>query len=250
MSNSTMSTTKIEEMGETGANLWFQLYVQKDRGTTRNLVQRAEAAGFTALVITVDVPMPGYREYIMRHPLILPGGIVMANLTDYWNADRYPSINQYVADQFETTLTWSDMEDFANMTSMPILLKGILRPDDAQRAVASGVAGIIVSNHGGRQLDTVPAGIEALPYIMDVVEDAVEVLVDGGVRRGTDILKALALGARAVLIGRPVLWGLAVDGQAGVERVFNILRTEYDIALALSGLTSSRDVSHDILFKP
>jgi len=250
MTTSTISTTSIEDLGATGANLWFQLYVLKDRGTTKNLVQRAEAAGFTALVITVDVPIPGYREYLMRQPLVMPAGMTLANLTDYWDEARYPSIHQYVAAQFDSSLTWSDIEDFVSSTSLPVLVKGILRPDDAQRAVASGVAGIIVSNHGGRQLDTVPAGIDVLPSIVDVVEDAVEVLVDGGVRRGTDILKALALGARAVLVGRPVLWGLAVHGQAGVENVFNILRTEYDIALALAGLTSSRKVSGDIIFKP
>jgi 4-hydroxymandelate oxidase len=130
------------------------------------------------------------------------------------------------------------------------LVKGILRPDDAERAVASGAAGIIVSNHGGRQLDTVVTGIEALPYVVEAVDEAVEVLVDGGIRRGTDIVKALALGAKAVLIGRPVLWGLAVDGQAGVEKVFAILRQEYDLALANAGVQSSKAVPRDIIFKP
>ncbi|MDQ7024210.1 MAG: alpha-hydroxy acid oxidase [Anaerolineae bacterium] len=249
MTLSTMSTTSMEEVSKIGANMWFQLYVHKDRGMTKNLIERAEAAGFSALVVTVDLPVVGYREALMRQPLVVPDGMELANLAQYWNQDEYPSVNHYVAAQFDPSLTWADIEDFVSSTTLPVLIKGILRPDDAERAVASGASGIIVSNHGGRQLDTVVTGIEALPYVVEAVDDAIDVLMDGGVRRGTDILKALALGANAVLIGRPVLWGLAVDGQAGVEKVFAILRKEYDIALANAGVQSSKSVPRDIIFK-
>ncbi len=250
MTSSTLSTTSIEELGTTGAALWFQLYVHKDRGLTGSLVERAEAAGYKALMMTVDAPMQGYREVNVRKPVVLPEDAVLANLTDYWDRTIYPTISQYVGSQFDTSLTWKDLQNFVTSTQLPVLVKGILRPDDAQRAVDCGVAGIIVSNHGGRQVDTTVTGIEALPYIVEAVADRVEILVDGGVRRGTDILKALALGARAALIGRPVLWGLAVEGQAGVENVFAILRREYDIALGLSGVTSSQHVPRDVIFQP
>ena len=248
MTLSTMSTTSIEEVGKTGANCWFQLYVHKDRGMTKNRIARAESAGFSALVVTVDVPVVGYREALLRQPLVVPQGIELPNLTEYWNREEYPTVNHYVSAQFDPSLTWADIQDFVNSTSLPVLIKGILRPDDAERAIATGAAGIIVSNHGGRQLDTVVTGIEALPYVVEAVDQAVDVLVDGGVRRGTDILKALAFGAKAVLIGRPVLWGLAVKGQAGVENVLAILRREYDIALANVGVQSSTTIPRDIIF--
>lgn len=247
MISSTMSTTSMEDLSTTDAPRWFQLYVHKDRGATRSMVQRAEAAGFKALVVTVDLPVQGYRDAVERMPVVLPEGVTLANLVDYWDRALYPTITNYVHNQFDTSLTWKDLEAFASSTSLPVLVKGILRPDDAKRAIASGAAGIVVSNHGGRQLDTVPAGIEALPYVVDAVQNQAEIIVDGGVRRGTDIIKALALGARAVLIGRPVLWGLAVDGQAGVERIFAILRHEYDLAMALCGVTSSQKVTRDLL---
>jgi 4-hydroxymandelate oxidase len=248
MTTSTLSTTSMEDLSATGAPLWFQLYVHKDRGLTRSLVQRAEAAGFKALMLTVDVPVQGYREAGLRQPLVLPAEFTLANLVDYWDRARYPGLNEYVASQFDPSVTWADVEAFSSSTSLPVLIKGILRPDDAKQAVASGAAGIIVSNHGGRQLDTVPAAIEALPYVVDAVSGAVEVLIDGGIERGTDILKSLALGARAVLIGRPVVWGLAVEGQAGVQNIFTILRREYDIAMALCGVTSSQKVPRDLIF--
>lgn len=247
MTTSTLSTTSIEELSTTGARLWFQLYIHKDRGLTRSLVQRAEASGCEALVITVDVPVIGYREYMMRHPLALPNDLELANLVDYWDRERYPLINQYVAAQFDPSVTWRDIEALASTTKLPVVVKGILRADDARQAVVHGASAIIVSNHGGRQLDGVPATISALPYVADAVGHQCEVLVDGGIRRGTDILKALAAGARAVLIGRPVLWGLAVNGEAGVTHVLDILRREYDIALALGGVTSSAAVSKDLL---
>lgn len=245
---STLSTTSLEELGKTGANLWFQLYVLKDKAVNHSLVKRAEDAGFSALVVTVDAPVPGYREALIRQPLVLPELLKLDNLTEYWDSSKYANISEYFASQLDTALTWVDIEDLVSSTKLPVLIKGILRPDDAERAVASGVAGIIVSNHGGRQLDTAVTGIEALPYVVEAVDEALEILVDGGVRRGTDILKALALGAKAVMIGRPVLWGLAVEGQAGVEKIFAILRQEYDIALANAGIKSSKTISRDIIF--
>jgi 4-hydroxymandelate oxidase len=246
---STLSTTSLEELGRTGANLWFQLYVLKDKSVNQSLIKRAEDAGFSALVITVDAPVPGYREALIRQPLVLPETLIPENLAEYWDNTRYSNISEYFAAQLDTAITWADLEDIASNTKLPILLKGVLRPDDAERAVASGVAGIIVSNHGGRQLDTAVSGIEALPYVVEAVDEAIDILVDGGVRRGTDILKALALGAKAVMVGRPILWGLAVEGQAGVEHIFAILRQEYDIALANAGITSSKTITPDIIFK-
>jgi len=244
---STLSTTKMEDVSATGVNGWFQLYVHKDRGLTRELVRRAEASDFTALVVTVDVAVSGYREYLVRNPLSLPDGVGLETLIDYWDQDKYPNINAYVGSQFDPSLTWDDIEAFVKQTDLPVFVKGILRPDDAREAIERGVKGIIVSNHGGRQLDTVPATIDVLPSIAGAVFGQCEVLVDGGIRRGTDILKALALGAKAVMLGRPVLWGLAVDGQTGVGDVLTILRREYDIAMALAGCTSSRSISRDIV---
>lgn len=246
---STLSTTKLEDVSALGVNSWFQLYVHKDRGLTRELVQRAESSGYQALVVTVDVAIPGYREYLIRNPLILPEGIAPENILQYWDQDKYPSTSAYVAAQFDASLTWDDIETFVSETRLPVLVKGILRADDALEALKRGVAGIVVSNHGGRQLDTVPATIDVLPDIVDAVDGGCDILVDGGIRRGTDILKAIALGAKAVMVGRPVMWGLSVDGQAGVEDVLNILRREYDIALALAGCMSADAVTRDLILR-
>lgn len=244
---STLSTTRMEYMPATGVNSWFQLYVHKDRGLTRELVNRAEASGFTALVVTVDVPVSGYREYMVRNPLVLPDGVNLETLIDYWNPETYPNVSAYVASQFDASLTWDDIEEFTAQTKLPVLVKGVLRADDAREALKRGVAGIVVSNHGGRQLDTVPATIDVLPDIAEAIDGRCDLLVDGGIRRGTDIVKALALGAKAVMLGRPILWGLAVDGQAGVADVLTILRREYDIALALVGCTSSTAIPRDVV---
>lgn len=244
---STLSTTKLEDVSATGVNSWFQLYVHKDRGLTRELVQRAEASGYQALVVTVDVPVAGYREYLIRNPLRLPDNIQLETLKEYWNQDEYPSINAYVAAQFDPSVTWDDIEEFASQTTLPVVVKGVLRADDALEALNRGVAGMVVSNHGGRQLDTVPATINVLPEIAEAVDGRCELLVDGGIRRGTDIIKALALGAKAVMLGRPILWGLAVNGQAGVDDILTIIRREYDIAMALSGCTSSESIPRDLV---
>jgi 4-hydroxymandelate oxidase len=158
------------------------------------------------------------------------------------------AIAAYAASQLDPSLTWEDLDWLASITSMPIMVKGILRADDAQRAIDHGAVGLILSNHGGRQLDTTPAAITVLPHIMDQIGDSAEVLIDGGVRRGTDILKAIALGARGVMLGRPALWGLSVNGQAGATHVLEILITEFDRAMALSGCRTVDEITSDLIF--
>jgi len=250
---STLSTTRMEEVAPLGNGpRWFQLYVYKDRGVTLSLVERAEAAGFTALELTVDVPVLGQREADVRNRFHLPDGLTAANLIDP-ESGRVPDVPgqsglaAYVARLQDDNLTWSDLEWLRSHTRLPVLVKGIIRGDDAQRALDCGVAGIIVSNHGGRQLDTARPTIHALPEVVDAVAGRAEVLMDGGIRRGTDILKALALGARAVQVGRPVLWGLAVDGEAGVRHVLELLRTEFDLALAMCGCHGVAEITRDLI---
>jgi len=243
MTVSTVSTWTLEEIAAAAAGpRWFQLYVYKDRALTRDLVTRATAAGYRALVLTVDSPWLGRRERDVRNHFTLPPGLTIKNFETArgraaqatgWGGDS--DFATYIRDLFDASLTWDVIGWLQSITPLPILVKGILTPEDARLAVAAGVSGIVVSNHGGRQLDGVEASITALPRVADAVGDAVEVLLDGGVRRGTDVLKALALGARAVLIGRPYLWGLAADGEAGVRRVLELLRAELELAMALSG---------------
>jgi 4-hydroxymandelate oxidase len=250
---STMSTVSMEEVARlsTGPR-WFQLYVYKDRGVTRSLVQRAEAAGFTALVLTVDVPVLGQREADVRNRFHLPDGLTAANLVDP-ELGKVPDVPgqsgfaAYVARLQDDNLTWSDLEWLRSQTRLPVLVKGIIRGDDAQHALDCGVSGIVVSNHGGRQLDTTRPTIHALPEVVEAVAGRAEVLMDGGIRRGTDILKALVLGARAVQVGRPVLWGLAVNGEAGVRHVLELLRTEFDLALAMCGCHNVTEIAHDLI---
>jgi 4-hydroxymandelate oxidase len=249
----TLATTSIEEvMAIATGPVWFQLYVFRDRALTASLVQRAEAAGCKAVVLTIDVPVPGKRERDVRNRFTLPEHLFLKNL---WPAglEELPKgvadsgLAAYVAANFDSALTWKDVEWLAQITRLPILVKGILRADDALSAINHGAAGIVVSNHGARQLDTTPATISVLPEIVDAVASAVEVYVDGGIRRGTDVLKAIAYGARAVLIGRPILWGLAVGGEAGVKCVLEILRQEFDLAMALSGCPSLTAITRDLV---
>jgi 4-hydroxymandelate oxidase len=217
------------------ARRWFQLYVFRDRQISLDLVAQAREHGYEALVITVDFPVGGWRErdrrsgFRVEHPVAVnPGGTPMST--------------EELFAQHDPTLSWDDIAEFAQTAGMPVLLKGILRPEDAELAVSAGAAAIIVSNHGGRQLDTVLSGADALPPVVDVVGDRIDVLVDGGLRRGWDVAKALALGADAVLVGRPLLWGLARDGQAGAEAVLRQLLEELDTTLALLGCPNARDL--------
>jgi 4-hydroxymandelate oxidase len=248
---STMATTSVEEIAaQTKGPLWFQLYVHPDRGFTRNLVKRAEAAGCQALVLTVDTPVVGLRYREMRIKFSLPPGMDrphLRGLPDVPTGHLPPGKTIYSA-LFDSKLTWKDIEWLRSFVRVPVLLKGILNPEDADLAVRSGVDGIIVSNHGARNLDTVPATIDVLPLIVERVKRSVPVLIDGGIRRGTDVLKALALGANAVLIGRPYLYGLGLMGSKGVILVIDILRRELETAMALTGNTSIKTISRSTIF--
>lgn len=249
---STMASVSIEEIAAaTKQPPWFQLYVQPDRGFTKALVQRAEAAGCQALVVTVDTPIPGLRNREERIKFALPPGIERPNLKGLNTAgsSHLPKENEIYNALFDARLTWKDVEWLRSLTRLPVLLKGVLNPDDADQAVKSGASGVIVSNHGSRNIDTLPATIEALPEVAAKVAGRIPVLVDGGIRRGTDVLKALALGARAVLIGRPYLYGLGVAGADGVNRVVSILRREFEMALALTGRTSIAELGESALWQ-
>jgi isopentenyl diphosphate isomerase/L-lactate dehydrogenase-like FMN-dependent dehydrogenase len=246
---STVSAYSLEEVAAAANGLrWLQLYCYRDRGLTHTLVERAEAAGFNALCVTVDVPAPGLRERDLRNRFRVPAHIRVANfdhlLHDFADGS---SLLKYVGEQFDPALTWEGLDWLRSFTQLPIVVKGVLTAEDARLAVQHGVAGIVVSNHGGRQLDSVVATAHALPEVVEAVAGRVEVFVDGGVRRGTDVLKALALGAQAVLIGRPYLWGLAVEGEAGVRRVLQLLADDLCLSLALAGCPSLRAVSSALL---
>ncbi|MEV4013959.1 alpha-hydroxy acid oxidase [Nonomuraea angiospora] len=230
------ATVAIEEVAAAapGADLWFQLYVQPDLAFTETVVRRAEAAGCKALVVTVDSPVLGRRERDLRNDFHdLPGHLCCENLRD---GDRVRPI------LMSPELSWEHIDRLRELTALPIVVKGVTHPGDARIALGHGVSAIMVSNHGGRQLDTVPASIDLLPDIVAAVGGAVPVLLDGGIRRGTDVLKALALGAAAVAVGRPVIWGLAADGERGVARVLGRLRAEVEHALALCGCASIGDL--------
>jgi 4-hydroxymandelate oxidase len=249
---STLATTSIEDIAAASAGpKWFQLYVHKDRGFTRSLVERAQAAGYRAIVLTVDTPVLGRRLADVRNGFALPPGMAMANLPDDQALHRGPgagsTLSGYVASRHDASAGWGDLGWLRSFTSLPLVLKGVLRVDDAERAVEHGIEGLIVSNHGARQLDGVPATLDALGPIASAVGGRCEVFLDSGVRWGTDVLKALALGARAVLVGRPVLWGLATFGQAGVERVLGLLREELERAMALSGCPRAAAVDGDLV---
>lgn len=232
---SSSSTRSLEEIARAACGpLWFQLYVF-ERQNARELVQRAAAAGYRALVLTVDSPRWGHKERAIRHGFHVP---TKANVSDQ------------AAARDAIAVTWDDVDWLKSLSPLPVLLKGILTAEDAQLAVAHGVDGVIVSNHGGRQLDGALAGIEALPEVVEAVNARCEVYMDGGVRRGTDILKALALGAHAVLVGRPVLWGLAVNGRAGAYQVLEILRRELELAMALVGCPTLANTNRSLVKLP
>ena len=246
---SSFSTVSLEEVAAAARQpLWFQLYVQTDRGLTEEMVRRAEAAGYAALCITVDTPVLGARNRESRVQFALPADFKLPNLK-LGPVSHRPVRSAIYSELLNASLTWKDIEWLCAMTKIPVLLKGVLNPDDAARALTSGASGLIVSNHGARNLDTVPSTAEALPYVLERVEGRLPVLVDGGIRRGTDILKALALGAKAVLIGRPYLYGLACSGASGVARVIEILKTELMMAMALTGRTAIDQIDRTVLWK-
>jgi 4-hydroxymandelate oxidase len=245
---STVSTASMEEVATSGARRWFQLYVLKDRDLTAELVKRAHAAGYGALVLTVDAPILGRRFRDDRNRFSLPPGLGMANLEGMGLPETEGSrLFAFFVERHDASLAWDDVAWLASLTPMPLVLKGVVRGDDARKAVDAGVGAIVVSNHGGRQLDGTPAAIDMLPEVVEAVEGRVEVLMDGGIRRGSDVMKCLALGARAVLIGRPYLWGLAVDGEAGVRRVLELLRDDLALAMALCGCPTMSDIDHSLV---
>lgn len=240
---STNTNTPIEDIArEARAPLWFQLYIQSDRGFTREVVERVQAAGCQALCLTVDLPTGGPRNRQQKAGFKLP-----PNLSTPYMYDRNKGLRaDLVGDR--PTETWRDVEWLRSFTKVPLLLKGVMTADSARRGVAVGAAGIMVSNHGGRSLDGLPATIDALPEVVSAVGDQVPVLVDGGIRRGTDVVKALALGARAVLIGRPYLYGLAVGGPEGVSRVVSLLNQELRMSLKLLGRPSVANIDRSVLW--
>jgi isopentenyl diphosphate isomerase/L-lactate dehydrogenase-like FMN-dependent dehydrogenase len=233
---STLATATAREVAEAApdAPRWFQLYVLRDRGVTHALVDEAVACGYRALVVTVDAPRAGRRERDLRTGFAVPPGIDMPGVT----AAAGHSDGLTPAEFFslvDPSLTWKDLEALVDAVDLPVLVKGVHAAADARLAIQHGAAGVVVSNHGGRQLDGVPAGIDLLEDVVQEVAGEIEVLVDGGVRRGSDVLKALALGARAVMVGRPLLWGLAWDGEAGARWVLETLRAELELDLMLLG---------------
>jgi 4-hydroxymandelate oxidase len=250
---SSLSNTRIEDIAATATGpLWFQLYINQDRGFTRDLVARVERAGCGALMLTVDTPEWGRRERDVRNGFHLPPGLSAINLLPSNDCgevigQRGAGMGQAFSWMIDPSVTWKDLDWLCSLTKLPVLVKGVCRPEDAALALQHGAKGIVVSNHGGRQMDTAPATIEVLPAIAEAVGGRVPLLLDGGIRRGADVLKAIALGAAAVQIGRPVLWGLAANGQQGVELALNILRQEFDLAMALAGCTNVKSISRDLV---
>jgi 4-hydroxymandelate oxidase len=242
---STVSSVALEDVAAAapGAPRWFQLYVYDDRAKSEQLIKRAHAAGYGAIVLTVDLPVLGRRERDMRNAFTFPPGVVAVHLEDIDHATGTPAA---VLDQDEG-LSWKDVPWLMSLSPLPLVLKGIVRGDDAARGVESGAAAIWVSNHGGRQLDSSIATLDALPEVVEAVAGRVPVILDGGVRRGTDVVKALALGASAVAIGRPQIWGLAAEGADGVRRVLEMLREEVSLAMALCGCRTVAEIDRSLV---
>jgi isopentenyl diphosphate isomerase/L-lactate dehydrogenase-like FMN-dependent dehydrogenase len=234
---STGSSLPIEEIGPAVTSPWFQLYWFTDRGLTAELVARAEASGCAAVCLTVDTPVPAWREGEMRLPPLPSPGIRSGNLPEVID----PPL------EVDGSLTWRSLEWLRSITNLPILLKGIMTAEDAALAVEHGVDGIVVSNHGGRQLDFSMATLDALPEVVEAADGRIEVLMDGGIRRGTDVLKALALGARAVLIGRPVIWGLGAGGTEGVLRMVALIHGELVSAMGHTGQTAASKIDPKVI---
>jgi isopentenyl diphosphate isomerase/L-lactate dehydrogenase-like FMN-dependent dehydrogenase len=241
---STIATATIEEVAAAAPESarWFQLYWSPDRGIVRDFVGRAEENGYRAIVLTVDLPVGGRRERDLRTGFEVPAEVPVPAFVAH--AERAENVSPtQIGQVVDKSVTWRDLEWLRELSPLPLVIKGLLTAEDARLACEAGAEGIVVSNHGGRQLDGVPASLDALPEVVEAVDGRAEVLMDGGIRRGTDVVKALALGARAVLAGRAPLWGLAVDGADGVQRVLELLREEVALALALCGCPSPGDVT-------
>jgi len=240
---STLATTRPREVaaGAPQGRRWFQLYCFKDEGVTRALIDEAVECGFEAILITVDAPRGGNRERDLRTGFEVPEEIGVPSVEAALGSGRAVTIEETFG-LMDPALGWSDLEDLASECAVPVLVKGVLTGEDAALAVEHGAAGVVVSNHGGRQLDRSPATAEALPEVVDAIEGRGAVLVDGGIRRGVDAAIALALGADAVLVGRPALWGLAVGGEDGARRVLELLREELELTLALCGCASPEEL--------
>ncbi|NXK87763.1 HAOX1 oxidase, partial [Formicarius rufipectus] len=259
---SSWATSSLEEVAAAapGGLRWLQLYVYREREVTAALVRRAERAGYCGIFVTVDTPYLGRRIADVRNRFRLPPHLSLKNFSSSdlaFSSGKDFGDNSglavYVAEAIDASVNWEDIKWLRGLTSLPIVLKGILRADDAQEAVNIGVDGILVSNHGARQLDGVPATvgtgatIDVLPEIVEAVEGKVEVFLDGGVRKGTDVLKALALGARAVFIGRPLLWGLAYQGEEGAKEVLQMLKEEFRLAMALTGCRRVEEIGRTLI---
>jgi 4-hydroxymandelate oxidase len=249
---STVATSSLEDVGAATDRWWFQLYFLKDRNLNRDLVKRAEEAGASALILTVDLSVLGRREADLRNGFALSIAAEFPTFAQepYRGALLLlPDLRRAFTSEglFEPALRWSDVDWLRAETSLPLILKGILSPADARLATEHGVQGIIVSTHGGRQLDSSVASLDALPAVVEAAGDGIEVFLDSGVRRGTDVLKALALGARAILIGRPYLWGLSVGGEAGVSRVLELLRAEIVSDMILCGLENLGEIDRRLV---
>ncbi len=272
---STMASYSIEEVAAAAPGpKWFQLYVWKDRGFVTELLQRAKAAGYLALVVTVDGPRTGPRERDLRNGFGISPRITARSALDGLRRPRWSAsfvrhsrfvignpppnhdpanlggLTEYFARQFDAGLTWTDVDWLREQWDGPLVVKGLLRPDDAASAVEAGAEGIIVSNHGGRQLDDAPSTISALPAVVDAVGDRAEVYLDSGVRRGSDVVKALALGARACMTGRALLYGLAIAGEAGARHALDLLAREFELTLALTGCASVADIATTSVLDP
>ena len=242
---SSLSTTALEEVrAATTAPLWMQVYIAQDRGFTRSLVQRAEAAGIEAFAVTADTPVWGVRERDMRNGFRVPDGMRIVNLERPGGPTGHSGvgIGGALSWTIDATLTWRDVEQLASWTSRPVVVKGLCRPDDVRAAFDAGARGVWISNHGGRQLDGAPATADVLAACASAAAGRGPVVVDGGIRRGTDILRAVALGADAVAVGRPILWGLGAGGEAGVARALEMLRGEFELAMALAGVRSTDEI--------
>jgi 4-hydroxymandelate oxidase len=255
MAVSTLATFTLEEIAAAANGpRWFQLYFYRDRALTQAMVRRAETAGYRALVLTADTPILGRRERDVRNQFRLPDHVRMANFESDHPLMAGPeqkqegrTLTNYASEMLNAALTWPDVEWLRGITNMPVLVKGIVCAEDAKLACDHGAGGIVVSNHGGRQLDGAIPTLRALPEVVRAVNGRMPVLMDGGVRRGTDVVKALALGARAVMIGRPYLWGLAVDGEPGVSAVLEMLRAELVAAMTLCGCRSLAEIGPGLI---